>query len=182
MIYYIYVFTLYGTSCKLARAPAGELKNGSTSEGKLVFGYNIGSEDSSVTVAGQTVNVSNPIGYGSTNMETKTAYVDLADFDGQNALGSWVSETGNFSKRMFNLGRLVEHEFIGHAVGGLRDPSSVNGRQTGDTVDLINIFRGEMELPHRSDYRSGFLHFNKGTDNPSAFRPSEAISKINKKL
>ena len=151
-------------------------------DASIVFGFQLGYDKSVDTGTIGMRNIEESVIYGVTNSETKRAFIDLADFDGQEALGEWISE-GPFDTRTLNLARIVEHEVIGHAINGLKDPGKEERNyMTGDVIDIINSYRRDLKLTERSDYREGIIHFGKGTNNPHAFSPNEIISEIRNKV
>jgi len=54
------------------------------------------------------------------------------------------------SRRVFNLGRTFEHEWIGHVVNKKGD--GLNELRPGPTVSIVNKFRREMGLEQRLNY------------------------------
>lgn len=120
------------------------------------------------------------------------AFIDLADFDDNLNQKGWkyIYTLENKYKqckidfpkidRYFNLPRILEHEFIGHAIQKLTDnpyPLGSIEEQTQGYVPveakLCNIIRREIEIPDRINYTGqsenyifiefGFLN---GSDNP----------------
>jgi hypothetical protein len=66
---------------------------------------------------------------------------------------------------MFNIARVLEHEFLGHGVKNLKDYRFVEmaSHFPGDVEDFVNKIRGELGLPYRvtysgeSDGKIGFI-------------------------
>jgi RHS repeat-associated protein len=137
-----------------------ELKEGYESEGSLVFGIDLG-------YSGGSIN------FGITDMETRTAYIDLSDFEGQNAKGTWVNEDKNSAspKRSVSMARTVEHEFLGHAIKELKDKTMAG---VPNNIDYINEFRSDMNLPLRrpGEHYMPIIRFNGINNKAHAFIPN----------
>lgn len=86
------------------------------------------------------------------------AYIRLDNFDSKG--NSTVRDYSSFDKlgiprRAYNMGRVFEHEWMGHVMRGTGDGTNT---KPGKTEELINKFRTEMGLPHRLNY-SGDMYF-----------------------
>ena len=161
-----------------------ELKKGETSEGKLVFGFQLGHDEKVSTPVGERV-FEMSINYGAADQKSSTTFIDLADFDGQNLLGEWVTDQNTtYDSRSMNLGRVMEHEFLGHIINGLNDPKD-GDNNTGETVDLVNSYREDIGVDKRKSYTTGLLRFGPTNSSKvnSAFLPNEkAVSTIKNKI
>lgn len=108
------------------------------SENSLVIGYQLGQ---SIAPNGD---MRDAVSYGSYDPESKTAIIDLGDFDASgNKLDASVEGKGDL--RTDNLARVMEHEFQGHG-SGLTDNHSPSN-PTGDVEAKVNTFRQQMNLP-----------------------------------
>jgi RHS repeat-associated protein len=114
------------------------------SKASLTFGYNLSIE---------TEGVSMQVVYGLTERHSKSSVIDLADFDGDKLK---FADYNSFHRaepvptRAENLGRVIEHEFLGHALGGWSDNL---GTSPGDNENKVcNPIRAELGLPFRISY------------------------------
>jgi RHS repeat-associated protein len=89
--------------------------------------------------------------------------VDLGDFDLTQATMPTLDRYSNLEPRAFNLGRVLEHEVLGHGVKGYSDaydksknPDNHGYFQSdimgGDTVDFANTLAKEMGIATRNIY------------------------------
>jgi len=135
----------YKTDLKVSESAKSEWESAlgtGTTEQSLVFGYNFG-VDASVSIMQEKGNNTHNIGFGAYDPAFKVAYIDIGD-----VLKSTPRED--------NLARTMEHEFIGHGVKGMHDPTgaALTSTATGDVVDLVNSYRKEMGLGERTSYLS----------------------------
>ena len=84
---------------------------------------------------------------GAGDMNTGEAFIDLSYFD-KNSNLKWENNLPSDAKRTANLGRVMEHEFLGHAKRGWDDynVSSIGGAESRTTISLVNSFRVGMGL------------------------------------
>jgi RHS repeat-associated protein len=130
------------TQTEASEAMLQELGEG-VSDHSLLFGYdlayNAGGKDKGVL-----------FGYNMP-MEGKTlSLVDLGDF---NADGSAKGEyTNGLSAKAFNLTRVIEHEYIGHGVKGLKDEPNGPGDPGPNERLFGNPVRNSLGIPQRMQY------------------------------
>lgn len=111
------------------------------------------------------VNNSNAVdlGYNVAKGTGTVSVIDLGDFNSD--FSSKGDKYWNVPNRSWNLGRVLEHEFLAHGVMGLDDdyPKSRSfqsslqwefdaKRMTGETVDFVNQFRKQINVPIRTNY------------------------------
>ncbi len=111
--------------------------------GSITFGYNLKNPNGGI----------NPKIDGGGTHAFKDAYIDLADFNGTGRMKG--KDYRNVPMRAYNLGRVFEHEWIGHVVNGVGDVGMLGGRldlNPGAAASVVNEFRKEMGLPIRLNY------------------------------
>jgi hypothetical protein len=113
--------------------------------GILIFGF------------GSWGDYSPPLSVGNGGMSNRhVAWIDMRNVD---ANGNYRTvnyshlDASGVSRRVWNLGRILEHEWLGHAVHRMRD---IPGWQ-GPTVRYVNKFQAEMGLPQRLNYDTGYF-------------------------
>jgi RHS repeat-associated protein len=143
------------------------------SKASLVVGFNLGYIDDEALGGGYK-----EVAYGQVARGTKTAFIDLGDFDKQgNLLG--VTYPKGLNKRTLNIARVIEHEFLGHAVNDKRDDNTyLSEVDKGSTERSIESIRKGLNLLPRLSYYSerngqGGIWFGY----PSSSDPSKADRK-----
>ncbi len=94
-----------------------------------------------------------PLSVSEGRANRRTSWINLSHFDkdGSSKMQNYSKfDAAGFSRRAYNLGRVFEHEWIGHTLGNKSDPS--NRFKAGPTVSIVNKFRREMGLPERLNY------------------------------
>lgn len=143
------------TSQSLKDAWIYQLQKGCISDASLIFGYNLAISSNGVSATVQ---------FGITEIpeiESATAVIDLADFDGQKLEGATYGNPlrmypAAVNERDANLARIVEHEFFGHGVERLSDyPNDVFGSNPGPVELLMNSYKLEMGVNLRLIYGMG---------------------------
>lgn len=126
---------------------------GSTNTAKsLFFGYKIGVAN----LVGGKLGAFASTQYGITSQNTNNAFLDFADFDAA-GIPVDVKFPSGFDTRAFNFARVLEHEYLGHAVDQLKDEPniplpSLGQLNAGPNEQMLNKFRVEMNLPTRTTY------------------------------
>lgn len=133
-----------------------ELSSDCESNTNLYSGYNIGlTWDTKIDGYEYNTGVNVPINLGMHFSSNNTVYMDLADFDGTAPKGfSYIDKTANIPERSFNFARILEHEFLGHGVLGLKDkPATVLPPYAGPVEEIIvNPIREQIGVPKRLTY------------------------------
>jgi hypothetical protein len=114
------------------------------SDHSLLFGYylnyNAGGSDKGIL-----------FGYNFKGEGNKTlSLIDLGDFNADgSALGKF---TNGLTTKAMNLTRVIEHEYIGHGVKGLKDdPHGLNDPGPNERL-FCNPVRSKLGLPERMEY------------------------------
>ena len=126
------------------------------SSASLVFGSNLAVEKN-----GQVESV----GYGKT-VDKKTAVIDLADFDhGKLKYADYngMNQNNPVPTRALNLARIIEHEFLGHAIGKYSDYPNSRFSAGPNEEHVGNPIRSELGLPPRTTY-ADMGNFGKSSD------------------
>ncbi len=121
----------------------------------------------SLTVTADRKNAEEFIATNSRDPETgvSNTVIDLSIFNGASDMFAvntdvyipGTTTTVDLLKRAQNLGRVLEHEFLGHGVLGYKDDNGPNmffnpRNSPGRTVQVVNRFRAQMGLPLRKNY------------------------------
>ena len=115
---------------------------------------------------------------GRASLTNGNAFIDLSYFDENSNLKGFSTDLPDFALRTINLGRVMEHEFLGHAKRGWKDHYRGNGNGTGKyqqetTLSLVNSFRIDMGL---QDFQRNFYRLPQGGFFLS--NPNDKFSKI----
>jgi len=136
--------------------------------GEIIFGYgqNFGSKHPPLQVNGGASNKS-------------IAWIDMKDFrrDGSLNIFNYSDlDASGTSRRVLNLGRVFEHEWIGHVLNQSGDGLFQNTRP-GGAVNAVNKFRSEMGLPQRLNYAGKFGMFFSHDTSRANFRRMRKAAK-----
>ncbi len=110
--------------------------------GSITFGYNLKNPNGGIN---------SDVNGGGTHAY-RDAYIDLSDFNGTGRQKGY--DYKNVPVRALNLGRVFEHEWIGHVLNktGDRDGLRRFDINPGGAASVVNEFRREMGLPIRLNY------------------------------
>jgi RHS repeat-associated protein len=143
------------TISKDAKADWEKALGTENTEQKLIFGFELATG----LLPTRKGELTSPVVMGEYGPLTKVAYIDLADFDANGEiLGVGVASSnakGNSTilspeRRIDNLARIIEHEFLCHGVKNLLD-EGYDG--LGAVENQINIYRKQMGVPLRDSYQ-----------------------------
>lgn len=110
--------------------------------GEVTFGYDLEKQNGAP----------GGILHGGSQRGTGLVGIDLADFNDDGSTKGYIYN--NLPIRAYNMGRIFEHEWIGHILRGEGDnPASVRDDiNPGGAVSVVNEFRIELGLPIRINY------------------------------
>ena len=121
--------------------------------GRLNFGYDFRKPSGSSITGGAAAPTTAFFSDGFIIGRYKNVYMDLGDFDFGDQGSYRGFEYNNVEKRSWNFARTLEHEWMGHVLGGRGDGfSSTYHVKPGPTVSVVNVFRLEMNLQIRLNY------------------------------